>query len=71
MFSERCLKRRKLSRLSQSLYRNDGAAFGLNGEHETRANGQAVDNDRACAADTVLTANVGACQSCAITQRVR
>jgi hypothetical protein len=54
----------------QLLDRLDATAVGLHGEHEARANGLAVDKDRARPADAVLTAHVCTGQPDVVTKEV-
>src|SRR5439155_16992384 len=63
MLAERLLQRVELAVAHQALDRAELGAVGLDGEHDARARGLAVEHDRARAADPVLAADVRAGES--------
>src|SRR3954470_20108430 len=68
---EGLLQRAWRLRRGESFHRGQGAAAGLDGEHETGADRLAVEQHRAGAAYAVLAAHVRARQAAAVPQRVR
>src|SRR5262249_55666084 len=60
MLAKRLLQRMELSVAHQALHRSELGAVGLDGEHDARARGLAVEQDRTRAADPVLATDMRA-----------
>jgi hypothetical protein len=60
----------QLIALGEALDGRDLMAVGLYGQEQTRARRLAVEQDRACAADAVLAAEMGASQPQVVTQDI-
>ena len=71
VLAERLLQRVERRRPRQPLDRRHLGAVGLHGEHQARARGLAVDQDRARAADAVLASDVRAGEPEVLAQEVR